>query len=115
MIATFVMTWDWFELPIDIGIEKQKLSDRMTQWDKSTDSFWAMFDSLCITADKDNAEAILVSDYTDQNQVNDWTRADFIEIYPSWELHLPRNRQVQALNRPLVMWQAWDVIKVVAR
>lgn len=115
MIATFVMNGSWIELPIDLWIERQKLLDRIDTNDKVVDWFWAMFDSLCITADKDNAEAILVSDYTEENQVNDGTRADFIEVYPSWELHLPRNRQVSALNRPLVMWQAWDVVKVVAR
>ena len=115
MIATFVMTWDWIELPIDIGIEKAKLSDRITSWDKVTDSFWALFDSLCITADEDNGSSILVSDYSEDKQENDGTRADFIELNPSGELHLPWNRQVWALNRPFVMWQAWDVIKVVAR
>lgn len=109
------MTWEWIELPIDIGIEKEKLSDRMTPWDKSTNSFWALYDSLCITADEDNASSILVSDYSEDKQENDWTRADFIELNPSGELHLSWNRQVQALNRPFVMWQAWDVIKVVAR
>jgi hypothetical protein len=115
MIATFVMTWEWIELPIDLGVEKEKISDRMTPWDKTTNSFWALFDSLCITADEDNGSSILVSDYTEDKQVNDGTRADFIELNPSAELHLPWNRQVQALNRPFVMWQAWDVIKVVAR
>lgn len=115
MIATFVMTWDWIELPIDIGIEKEKLSDRITANDHVTNSFWALFDSLCITADEDNQGSVLVSDYSEQNQVNDGTRADFIELNPSAELHLPRNREVQALNRPFVMGQAWDVIKVVAR
>lgn len=115
MIATFVMDWTWIELPIDLGIEREKLLDRIDTNDKITDSFGALYDSLCITADEDNGWSILVSDYTDQNQVNDGTRADFIELNPSWELHLPRNRQVQALNRPLVMGQAWDVIKVVAR
>ncbi len=115
MIATFVMTGDWIELPIDLGIEKKKISDRITQWDRVTDSFWALFDSLCITADQDNAGSILVSDYTEQNQVNDGTQADFIELNPCGELQLPWNKQVQALNRPLVMGQAWDVVKVVAR
>ena len=115
MIATFVMDWNWIELPIDLWIERQKLLDRIDTNDKVVDWFWAMFDSLCITADEDNAWSILVSDYTDQNQVNDGTRADFIELNPSAELHLPRNRHVSALNRPLVMGQAWDVIKVVAR
>lgn len=115
MIATFVMTGEWIELPIDLGVEKQKISDRMTSGDKTTDSFWALYDSLCITADEDNASSVLVSDYTEDNQVNDGTRADFIELNPSAELHLPWNRQVWALNRPFVMWQAGDVIKVVAR
>lgn len=115
MIATFVMTWDWIELPIDLWIERQKLLDRIDTNDKVVDWFGALFDSLCITADEDNAWSILVSDYTDENQVNDGTRADFIELNPSWELHLVWNRQVSALNRPLVMGQAWDVVKVVAR
>ncbi len=109
------MTGEWQELPIDIGIEKQKLADRITAWDAVTNSFWALFDSLCITADQDNAGSILVSDYSEENQVNDGNIADFIELNPSGELLLPRNRQVQALNRPFVMGQAWDVIKVVAR
>lgn len=115
MIATIVMTWEWQELPVDIGIEKEKLSNRITAHDHVTDSFWALYDSLCLTADADNAESILVSDYTEDRQVNDGNMADFIELIPSGELHLPRNRQVQALNRPFVMWQAWDVLKVVAR
>lgn len=110
------MTWEWFELPIDIGIEKTKIESRIQEKDnRITDSFWWMYDSLCITADKDNSEAVLVSDYPEDQQVNDGTRADFIEVYPSGELHLPWNREVGALNRPFVMWRAWDVIKVVAR
>ena len=115
MIATFVMDWTWIELPIDLGIEREKLLDRIDTNDKITDSFGALYDSLCITADEDNGWSILVSDYTDENQVKEGNRVDFIELNPSSELHLPRNRQVQALNRPLVMGQAWDVIKVVAR
>jgi hypothetical protein len=115
MIATFVMDWTWIELPIDLWIERQKILDRIDTNDKLSDGFWAMFDSLCITADEDNGSSILVSDYTEENQVNDWTRADFIELNPSAELHLPRNRQVSALNRPFVMGQAGDVVKVVAR
>lgn len=115
MIATIVMTWDWQELPIDIGTELSKLEWRYTESDKITNSFWALFDSLCITADMDNQWPVLVSDYAEDKQVNDGNIADFIELQPSGELHLPRNRQLQALNRPFVMWEAWDVIKVVAR
>lgn len=109
------MTGSWQELPIDIGTDIEKLSDRFTPNDKITNSFWALYDSLCITADQDNQGAILVSDYTESNQTNDGNVADFIQLNPKWELQLPRNRQLQALNRPMVMWQAWDVIKVVAR
>lgn len=115
MIATFVMNWNWMELPIDIWTEVTKLSDRYTANDKITDSFWALYDSLCITADEDNAGSVLISDYTEANQTNNWTRADFIELNPKGELMLPWNRQLQALNRPMVMWQSGDVIKVVAR
>ena len=109
------MTGSWQELPIDIGTDIEKLSDRFTANDKITNSFWALYDSLCITADQDNQGAILVSDYTESNQTNDGNVADFIQLNPKWELQLPWNRQLQALNRPMVMWQAWDVIKVVAR
>jgi len=33
MIATFVMNGDWFELPIDIGIEKEKIESRIQEKD----------------------------------------------------------------------------------
>ncbi len=109
------MTGSWQELPIDIGTDIEKLSDRFTPNDKITNSFWALYDSLCITADQDNQGAVLISDYTEANQTNDGNIADFIQLNPKGELQLPWNRQLQALNRPMVMWQAGDVIKVVAR
>lgn len=109
------MTWDWQELPIDLGSEVSKLSDRITPNDKITNSYWALFDSLCITAWEDNAGSILVSDYTEANQTNDGNIADFIELNPKGRLELPWNKQLQALNRPMVMGQAWDIVKVVAR
>lgn len=115
MIATIVMTWEWQELPIDLGTEVSKLQDRITAWDKITNSYWALYDGLCITAWEDNAGTVLVSDYTEANQENDGTKADFIELAPKGRIELPRNRQLQALNRPMVMGQAWDVLKVVAR
>lgn len=115
MIATFVMTGEWMELPIDLWIEREKMLDRIQVNDKLLDGYGALYDSLCITADKENAEPVLISDYTEANQVNNGTRADFIELFPSWELQLPRNKQIQAFNRPMVLWQEWDVLKVVAR
>lgn len=115
MIATFVMNGDRIELPIVSGIEKKKIEDRITEKNSVLDGFGSLYDSICLTADIDNQEPILVSDYTEENQVNDWTRADFIELNPGGELHLPWNRMVEALNRPLVQWVEWDVLKVVAR
>ena len=109
------MTWDWQELPIDHGTELSKLEGRYTAGDQITNSFGSLFDSLCITADQDNQWPVLVSDYAEDKQVNDGNIADFIELQPSGELMLPWNRQLQALNRPFVMGEAWDVIKVVAR
>lgn len=110
------MTGERFELPIDIWIEKSKIESRIQEKDNwMTNSYWGMYDSLCITADEDNAQPVLVSDYPEEEQVNNGTRADFVELNPSAELHLPWNREVWALNRPFVMGQAWDVIKVVAR
>lgn len=109
------MTWDWQELPIDLWTELSKLEWRYTAWDQITNSFGSLFDSLCITADQDNQWPVLVSDYAEDKQVNDGNIADFIELQPSGELMLPWNRQLQALNRPFVMWEAGDVIKVVAR
>lgn len=115
MIATIVMTWDWQELPIDIWAEIKKLSDRITDQNWLADGYWALYDSICITAGEDNAGTVLVSDYTEENQTNDWNVADFIELNPKWRIELPWNRQIQALNRPMVMGQAWDILKVIAR
>ena len=115
MIATIPLTWSRQELPIDLWIEKTKLADRIQSGDKLENGFGALYDSICITAWEDNAGSVLVSDYTEAHQTNDWTRADFIELNPKGELMLPWNRQLQALNRPMVMWQSGDVIKVVAR
>lgn len=115
MIATIVMTWDWQELPIDIWVEKEKLANRITAKDKIASWFWALYDSLCLTASEDNVWTILVSDYTDENQTNDWTQADWVELWPKGRIELPWSKQVQALNRPMVMWTAGDILKVVAR
>ena len=104
------------ELPIDLGVDKEKISDRISEKDKrSTNSYGSMYDSLCITADQDNAQPILISDYSEENQTNANGVADYIELNPKGELQLPRNREISALNRPYVMGAEWDILKVVAR
>lgn len=110
------MTGERFELPIDIGIEKQKIESRIQEKDNWINNWFGwMYDSLCITADADNAQSVLISDYSEESQVNTSSRSDFIELNPSAEIHLPWNREVWALNRPFVCGQVGDVIKVVAR
>lgn len=102
MIATFKMNGERIELPIVSGIEKKKIEDRITDKNSVLDGFGALYDSICLTADVDNEEPILVSDYTEDNQENTSARTDYIELLPGGELHLPWNRMVEALNRPLV-------------
>jgi hypothetical protein len=65
-----------------------------------------MYDSLCITADQDNSQSIFVSDYSEDKQENSNTELDYIELTPRGELHLPWNREISALNRPMVMGAA---------
>lgn len=115
MIATFKMNGERIELPIVSGIEKKKIEDRITDKNSVLDGFGALYDSICLTADVDNEEPILVSDYTEDNQENNSARTDYIELLPGGELHLPWNRMVEALNRPLVQWLEGDLLKVVAR
>lgn len=115
MIATFVMTGERQELPIDIWMEKEKIADRITEREKYDDWYWALYDSIAITANEDNQGSVLISDYTEANQTNDGTRADFIQLKPRGELLLPWSKSVQALNRPMVMWMDGDTVTVIAR
>lgn len=109
------MTGEWQELPINAGAEIKKLEDRITEKNSLLDGYGALFDSICITAGEDNAWSVLISDYTEQNQTNDGNRADYIELNPKGRIELPRNKHIQALNRPMVLGQAGDIVKVVAR
>ena len=110
-----VMNWQWQEVPVSAGIDEQKMADRIQEKNGVTDGFGALYNSICITADGDNADCILISDYTEDNQTNDGNIADFIAMKPEGRINLPWNNKVSALNRPLVKWQAGDVITVVTR
>jgi hypothetical protein len=57
----------------------------------------------------------LISDYTESKQETTSTSVDYIALEPKWMLVLPRNREIAALNRPMVMWQSGDILKIVAR
>lgn len=115
MIKTVVMSWDRQELPIDDWIERNKIWNRIIEVNKYTDWYAAKYDEICISADEDNIEWIEVSDYTIENQVNQGGVADFIELKPRWMLVLPWNKQIAALNRPIVKWHRWDLLRIVVR
>lgn len=115
MIKTVIMTGSRIELPIDAGIEKEKISDRITEKNRVNDGYGAMYDSIAITADYENSSAVLISDYTEWKQEVTSTSADYIELNPGGQLVIPRNREIQALNRPMVCWTNGDVLKIVAR
>ena len=115
MIKTVVMTWHWQVLPIQDGIDKDKIQNRIIEINKYDDWYAAKYDEISISADEDNLEWIEVSDYTIENQTNQWWVADFIELKPRWTLVLPRNRQISALNRPLVKGHKWDLLRIVVR
>lgn len=115
MLRTVVMTWEWQELPIDIWVEKEKIASRIIDKNCIDDWYGALYDSLCITADGLNIDPILISDYLEEDQDNTETEVDYIKLKPSGRLELPRNRQIQALNRPMVLGTAWDIVMIVAR
>ena len=115
MLKTIVMTWWRQELPIDDWIGKNKIANRIIEVNKYTDWYAACYDEISISADEDNLEWIEVSDYTIENQINQGWVADFIELKPRWTLILPWNRQIAALNRPMVKWHRWDLLRIVVR
>jgi len=115
MLKTVIMTWEWQELPVDIWVEKEKIAARIIEKNRIDDWYGAIYDSLCLTADDLNRDTILISDYLEEDQDNTEELLDYIEIKPSWRVELPRNREVQALNRPMALGTAWDVLIIVAR
>lgn len=115
MIATIVMNWSWQEIPVSYGTEIEKLAWRYTPNDDITDAYGAIFNSIALTASEDNSGPILISDYLEANQTTTGNVIDYIELQPSGELVLPWHDRISALNKPMVMWQNWDILKIVAR
>lgn len=115
MIKTVVMSWFWQTLPIDDWIKLDRIDNRIIEVNKYDDWYAAEYNEITITADEDNYEWIEISDYTIDKQTNQGWVADFIELKPRWMLVLPRNRQITALNRPLVKWHRGDLLRIVVR
>lgn len=115
MIKTVVMTWNRQELPIYDWIDKTKISNRIIEVNAYDDGYAAKYDEIAISADEDNLEWVEISDYTVDKQTFEYWVADFIELKPRWTLILPRNRQIAALNRPMVKWHRGDLLRIVVR
>lgn len=115
MIKTIAMNGTRQKVVIDAGVEIEKLSDRIQEKNCLLDGYGALFEGICITAPSDNLWWIFISDYTEAKQENTQTMTDFIELKPWGTIVLPRNRQLQALNQPLLMGQSGDVVSIIAR
>lgn len=119
MIKTVIMSWNRQMLPINDGIEKIKIENsniqRITEPNRFDNWYAAKYDEISISADEDNIEWILISDYTENQQVNEAGVADWIELKPRWTLILPRNKQIAALNRPFAKGHKWDMLRIVVR
>jgi len=115
MIRTEVMTWSRKEIVVNAGTEIEKISDRITAKHSCTDGYGAIFEGICISCPSENLDSVFVSDYTEAKQDNTEDHTDFIELKPWGTIVLPRNREIQALNQPLLMGVAGDVVSIIAR
>ena len=109
------MNWSWFELPIDIGIEKEKIENRIIEKNAFNDGYASAYNEIALTADIMNTEAILISDYTSDKQEVTNNSVDYIALKPWASIVIPWNRQIQALNRLLACGTDGDLLMIAAR
>lgn len=115
MLKTITMNGSWFELPIDIGIEKEKIENRIQDTQTLIDWYGSAFNEIALTADIMNTEAILLSDYTADKQQITQNSVDYIALKPGATVVIPRNRQITALNRIMACWTDGDLLMIAAR
>lgn len=115
MLKTITMSGSRFELPIDIGIEKEKIENRIIDKNAFNDWYAAAFTEIALTADIMNTEAILISDYTEDKQETSSNSVDYIALKPWASIVIPRNRQITALNRLMACGTDGDLLMIAAR
>ena len=115
MLKTITMSGSRFELPIDIGIEKEKIENRIIDKNAFNDWYAAAFSEIALTADIMNEEAILLSDYTADHQETTVNSVDYIALKPWASIVIPRNRQITALNRIMACGTEGDLLMIAAR
>lgn len=109
------MNWSWFELPIDIGIEKEKIENRIIEKNAFNDGYASAYNEIALTADIMNTEAILISDYTSDKQEVTSTTVDYIALKPGASIVIPWNKQITALNRIMACGTDGDLLMIAAR
>lgn len=109
------MNWSWFELPVDIGIEKDKIENRIIEKNAFNDGYASAYNEIALTADIMNIEAILISDYTSDKQEVTNNSVDYIALKPWASIVIPWNHQIQALNRLLACGTDGDLLMIAAR
>lgn len=115
MLKTITMNGSRMELPIDIWIEKEKIANRINDKNRYDDWYAAAFTEIALTTDIMNTEAILISDYTeDQQEITD-TIVDYIALKPGASIVIPWNRQITALNRIMACGTEGDLLMIAAR
>lgn len=104
-----------FELPIDIGIEKEKIENRIQERNAYEDGYASAFNEIALTADIMNEEAILISDYTEDKQETTQNSVDYIALKPGASIVIPWNMQITALNRIMACGTDGDLLMIAAR
>jgi len=115
MLKTITMNGSRMELPIDIWIEKEKIENRIIDKNAFNDGYASAYDEIALTTDIMNTEAILISDYTSDKQEITNSSVDYIALKPWASMVIPRNHQIQALNRIMACGTAWDLLMIAAR
>ena len=115
MLKTITMSWSRFELPISIGIEKEKIENRIIDKNAFNDGYAAAFTEIALTVDIMNTEAILLSDYTEDKQETTNNSVDYIALKPWASIVIPRNKQITALNRIMACGTSGDLLMIAAR
>lgn len=115
MLKTITMNWSRFELPIDIGIEKEKIENRIIEKNAFNDWYASAYNEIALTADIMNTEAILISDYTSDKQEVTSTTVDYIALKPGASIVIPWNKQITALNRIMACGTDGDLLMIAAR
>ena len=109
MIGNKAMIEDWIEIEIKLGVNKDKMADRITPDMKISDQgFGQQRVGVCLSCPSDNSSPIFIAERKDPAQ------EEKIWLQP-WESFEYPIADVQALNNLFALWDSGDVLFIVAR